>query len=125
MSVRDRLAGTSVGATEPAPLPKSASAEGRLVAVNAGLSLAGASPDADAVFRRQIQRLARIYLEGLISRVKIARDPSPLDRRRMRLGGDALRQLLLAFVAPPHMFHAEEARTGAARATHHQRLLNA
>src|SRR3546814_8949728 len=41
MSVRDRLAGTSVGATEPAPLPTSASAEGRLVAVNAGLSLAG------------------------------------------------------------------------------------
>src|SRR3546814_492561 len=77
-SVRDRLAGTSVGATEPAPLPKSASAEGRLVAVNAGLSLAGASPDADAVFRRQIQRLARLYLEGLIPRVKIERDQSQI-----------------------------------------------
>src|SRR3546814_5056597 len=108
MSVRDRLAGTSVGATEPAPLPKSASAEGRLVAVNAGLSLAGASPDADAVFRRQIQRLARLYLEGLIPRVKIARDPSPLDRRRMRIGGDALRQILLAIVTPPHLRPAEE-----------------
>src|SRR3546814_14318734 len=84
-----------------------------------------ASPDADAVFRRQIQRLARLYLEGLIPRVKIARDPSPLDRRRMRIGGDALRQILLAIVAPPHLRPAEDEAPVDGRYVVHRRSLTA
>src|SRR3546814_16831433 len=89
------------------------------------ISLAAPGYDADAVFRRQIQRLARLYLEGLIPRVKIARDPSPLDRRRMRIGGDALRQILLAIVAPPHLRPAEEEALVAGRAVDHRRFLTA
>src|SRR3546814_21029846 len=68
----------------------------------------GASPDADAVLGCQIKLLALLDLIGLIPRVKIARDPSPLDRGRMRIGRDALRQILLAIVAAPHLSPAEE-----------------
>src|SRR3546814_6255570 len=63
----------------------SPSAEGRLCTVNGCLSC-GASPDANAVLGRQIELLAFFDLIGLIPRVKIARDPSPLDRGRMRIG---------------------------------------
>src|SRR3546814_17209358 len=86
----------------------SPSAEGRLCTVNGCLSC-GASPDANAVLGRQIELLAFFDLIGLIPRVKIARDPSPLDRGRMRIGRDPLRQILLAIVAAPR---SEERRVG-------------
>src|SRR3546814_12627492 len=102
----------------------SPSAEGRLCTVNGCLSC-GASPDANAVLGRQIELLAFFDLIGLIPRVKIARDPSPLDRGRMRIGRDPLRQILLAIVAAPHLRPAEEETLVAGQPANHRRFLAA
>src|SRR5690606_31463921 len=89
------------------------------------LFLSGASPDANAVLGRQIELLVRLDVIGLIPRVKVARDPSPLNRRRMRIGRDALRQILLAIVAPPHLRPAEEEALVAGQPAQHRRFLAA
>src|SRR3546814_20291449 len=50
---------------------------------------------------------------------------SPLDRGRMRIGRDALRQILLAIVAAPHLRPAEEETLIAGQPAQHRRFLAA
>src|SRR3546814_1646532 len=64
-------------------------------------------PDANPLFRRQIERIVGGNVVGVIPLIEIAHDRDARLRRRMRIGDQPLEEVVLAVVAAPDLCPAE------------------
>src|SRR3712207_2656770 len=83
----------------------------------------GRLPDPDALFRRDVERIAGLDVERTIPGVDVAeRRERPDHARRVRTGGELLTQRVVAEHRAPHLRPSEEEALVAGEAVDHRSL---
>src|SRR3546814_8909310 len=87
--------------------------------------LRGSTPDANALFGRQVERVAFLDVERLVPRIEVAHRQRPVHARRVAVGRNLLAQRRVARLRRPGLGISNEETLVAREAVDYRRLLAA
>src|SRR5678816_1552443 len=134
LGVPASIATTTGGSTPRSPIPRPCRVRSAAIAapislitplVIHGLRRGAPLPDLHALVGREVERVARPGLVGVVPGVEVAHDRRAELRRAVRVGDQPVRELLVAVEAAPDLRPAEEEPLVAAEAVDHGRRLAA